>query len=336
LPSWLSPKLFSEIKKTLEQKEQTALFLNRRGFAQFVICSGCGFVEQCNQCSVTLTVHGRGKMLECHYCGFRKPCPLICPSCKIVSLKPLGLGTEKIAEELQNIFPEARIARADRDEINSRESLEALLSKIQKHEIDIIVGTQMIAKGHDFPNLTLVGAVAADVGLHMPDFRSSERTFQLLTQVAGRAGRHQKAGRVLIQTYVPNHPAIHFATTHDYRSFATQELKTRQELMYPPYGRLATVRLQGVSLDRVENDAQATRDRLGRLQNLKEEYRSVEILGPCEAPLAKLKGKHRYHLLLKSPSSQVLNAFLQHLMQDLEWLSAGVRLSVDVDPLQLL
>ena len=194
----------------------------------------------------------------------------------------------------------------------------------------------MIAKGHDFPNLTLVGAVAADVGLHMPDFRSSERTFQLLTQVAGRAGRHQKPGRVLIQTYVPDHPAIQCATHHRYEDFAAQELKIRNELLYPPFGRLATVRLQGASVQRVEDDSVETRRRLSRLQEIKKEYQSVEILGPCEAPLSKLKGKYRFHLLLKSTSSQVLNHLLQHLNQDLKWLSPGVKLTVDVDPLQLL
>jgi primosomal protein N' (replication factor Y) len=248
----------------------------------------------------------------------------------------VGLGTESVADDLKVLFPEARIARADRDEIHSRESLENLLEKIEKHEVDIIVGTQMIAKGHDFPNLTLVGVILADVGLHLPDFRSSERTFQLLTQVAGRAGRHQKSGRVIVQTYVPQHPAIVFATAHDFTAFAEQELKFRQDIRYPPFGKLASIRIQGVNLERVELAADKTKSRIQHIQKANPEYAAFEILGPCEAPLAKIRGKHRFHLLLKTTSAKNMNIFLQHLSQNLEWLDPGVKLSVDVDPIQLL
>jgi primosomal protein N' (replication factor Y) len=333
-PYWMSTLLFHEMALVLKNKDQSALFLNRRGFAQFVICQGCGFTESCPNCSVTLTAHNKGARLDCHYCGFQKPLPRRCTSCKQDEYKSVGLGTEMVADDLQILFPEARIARADRDEINSRESLETLLDKINNHEIDIIVGTQMIAKGHDFPNLTLVGAILADIGLHFPDFRSSEKTFQLLTQVAGRAGRHQKSGRVIIQSYVPEHPAIQFAKNHDFENFAEQELKLRQELNYPPYGKLASVRLQGADLDKVEKAADDAKNRILKLQSLKEEYAAMEILGPCEAPLAKLKNKYRHHLLLKTTSAKSLNSFLQHLTSNLEWLDSGVKLSIDVDPLQ--
>jgi primosomal protein N' (replication factor Y) len=336
LPFWLSKNLYNELKTTLEAKEQSALFLNRRGFAQFVLCPGCGFTESCPNCSVTLTVHKRGASLMCHYCAFEKPFALGCTSCKKENVKSLGLGTEKVCEDIKALFPEARIALADRDEIKTREDLENLLNKINKHEVDIIVGTQMIAKGHDFPNLTLVGAVLADVGLHLPDFRSSERTFQLLTQVAGRAGRHQKPGRVVIQTFVPEHFVLKTATTHDYRSFAVEELKMRQELGYPPFGKLASVRVQGESLDRVEKTSEIARLRLEQIQKIKPELLQIEILGPCEAALAKIRNKYRYHLLLKTSSSMAMNLFLQQFMSNQDWVLPGVKISIDVDPLHLM
>jgi primosomal protein N' (replication factor Y) len=335
-PYWMSELLYKELLLTLENKEQSALFLNRRGFAQFIMCESCGFTEPCPHCSVTLTVHKKGTRLECHYCGFQKAVFPSCPSCKTPGYKPIGLGTEKVAEDLQLLLPLARIARADRDEINSRETLEDLLNKINNHEIDIIVGTQMIAKGHDFPNLTFVGAVLADVGLHLPDFRSSERTFQLLTQVAGRAGRHQKKGRVIIQTYIPEHPAIRAAVKHDYEMFAKEEIIQRQELQYPPFGRIASVRLQSLDLEKVEKAADDAKLRILSLQKIKPEYASLEVLGPCEAPLAKVRGKYRFHLMIKTTSSKTMNNFLQHLMQNLDWVESGVKLSIDVDPLQLL
>jgi primosomal protein N' (replication factor Y) len=333
-PYWMSTTLFHEMDLVLKNNEQSALFLNRRGFAQFVICEGCGFTESCPNCSVTLTAHNKGLMLVCHYCSFQKPLPRRCTSCSQDEYKSVGLGTEMVADDLQILFPQARIARADRDKINSRESLEALLEKINNHEVDIIVGTQMIAKGHDFPNLTLVGAILADIGLHFPDFRASEKTFQLLTQVAGRAGRHQKPGRVVIQSYAPDHPAIQFAKKHDFENFAEQELKLRQELNYPPHGKLASVRLSGANLEKVEKTADDTRTRVLTLQGLKPEYATIEVLGPCEAPLAKLKNKYRHHLLLKATSTKALNSFLQHLISNLDWIDPGVKMSIDVDPLQ--
>ncbi len=335
-PYWMSELLNNEIVQVLNNKEQGALFLNRRGFAQFVICQSCGFTESCPHCSVTLTAHNRGLRLDCHYCGFQKQIPRLCTSCTKDIYTSVGLGTESVAEDLKKLFPDSRIARADRDEINSRESLEALLDKINNHEVDLIVGTQMIAKGHDFPNLTLVGAILADVGLHFPDFRSSERTFQLLTQVAGRAGRHQKAGKVIIQTYIPEHPAIQFAMKHDFENFSQQELKFREELNYPPFGKLASIRVQGTDLAKVEKSADDAKLRILNLQKINSDYNNLEILGPCEAPMAKVRGKYRYHLLLKVISAKMMNAFLQHLTQNLDWLEPGVKLSVDVDPLHLL
>ncbi len=337
IPSWISTPLFEEIGNRLKNKEQSALFINRRGYAQFALCSGCGYVEQCQRCSVTLTLHNRGLQLICHYCGFQKPKPLMCPSCRGFPLKSIGLGTEKVKEELQIFFPEARIARADRDEIDSRKSLEELLDKIMKHEIDIIVGTQMIAKGHDFPLLTLVGTLAADLGLHFPDFRSSERTFQLLTQVAGRAGRHQKPGLVIVQTYLPDHPAIHYSVTHDYVGFAKVELTERKELGYPPFGKLAMIRFQGPDQNKTEDVATAAKDQIELLKKQHPEFESIEALGPAEAALVKIKNKFRYQILIKTKSSKNLNLFLQRFINHAEvWAPSQISVTVDVDPLHLL
>lgn len=336
IPSWMSPLLHKELKKTLENKEQAALFLNRRGYAQFLLCSGCGYTEQCPHCSVTLTVHKKNTELLCHYCGFTKNIAWKCPSCRQNDLRSVGLGTEKVTEELQALFPEARVVCADRDQITNREDLETLLDKINGHEVDFIVGTQMIAKGHDFPNLTLVGTILADVGLHFPDFRSSERTFQLLTQVAGRAGRHQKAGKVIIQTYMPDHPAIQCSTNHDFAKFAQDELAGRQELGFPPFGKLAIVRIQGSPLDKVESAALKARTVADSLRDISASFKDIEIMGPTEAVLAKLRNKFRFQVLLKSKSANALNIFLQHFTQKSEWVPPGIKISVDVDPLHLL
>lgn len=337
LPSWMSLDLYDALRDTLEAKEQAALFLNRRGFAQFVMCESCGFVEQCPNCSVTYTAHSYGLELVCHYCGLSKKLPKECPSCKDDQAKPIGLGTEKVCEDLREVFPESRICRADRDQVNSRESLEKLLEDINSQKVDFIVGTQMIAKGHDFPSLTLVASVLADVGLNLPDFRSSERTFQLLTQVAGRAGRHTKPGRVIIQTYIPENYAIQRASHHDFKGFAQQELEMRKELTYPPYGRLAVVRIQGAHLDKVQHSADLALKRLMDIKNKDTTYqKDIELLGPTESAMAKIRNKHRYQILVKAPSARMLNIYLQHLTKYLEWLDTRVTLSVDMDPIHLL
>ncbi|MCC6276852.1 MAG: primosomal protein N' [Oligoflexia bacterium] len=339
-PSWLSPQLYQELAVCLERGEQSALFLNRRGYAQCLICPDCGYSETCLNCSVTLTAHDRGQKLLCHYCGFEKPLPKKCIKCLTGEYRPLGNGTERVAEDIEQLFSQrgvtVRVARADRDEINTREKLESLLNRIHQKEIDIIVGTQMIAKGHDFPELTLVGVVLADVGLHIPDFRSSERIFQLLTQVAGRAGRHGKPGKVLIQTYVPEHFAIQHALRHDFRGFAQEELKCRKELLYPPFGRLAALRIQGPELAEVESTAMAIMKRLKNFSTIKPEFGSVELLGPTEAVLSRLKNKFRFQILAKGPSTVILNNLMQFGLQLGEEVPSKIDLSIDMDPVNLL
>ncbi|RYZ79384.1 MAG: primosomal protein N', partial [Proteobacteria bacterium] len=244
-PFWCGEVLFKAIGETLEKGQQAALFLNRRGVAQAVICPDCGWVPACPNCAVKLTLHGKSHLL-CHYCDYHETLTEYCTECKDGEPKPIGLGTELIERDLTRLFPGARIARMDRDEITTREDLEDAVRSIENREVDILVGTQMIAKGLDFPGLTLVGLVMADVAFNLPDFRASERAFQLLTQVAGRSGRHldEGAGRVIIQTYNPEHPSIHYTVNHDYEGFAEYDLGFREPLHYPPFWRLASFRIQ--------------------------------------------------------------------------------------------
>jgi primosomal protein N' (replication factor Y) len=336
-PFWLTSLLHNKMVETLDRGEQVALFLNRRGIAQTVLCQECGVTRECPNCAVTLTLHGRSHLV-CHYCDFHETLAEICPACRQGELVALGLGTELIEQDIQNLFPDKILARADRDEIQSRETLEELIRRIEQREIDILIGTQMIAKGLDFPGLTFVGLVLADVGFNLPDFRSSERSFQLLTQVGGRSGRHLNgtSGQVVIQTYNPNHPSVVFAQQADFRGFAERELAFREELGYPPFGRLVSVRIQGTHLLRVQKAAEDLGHRATQLLEQVSKYQPIEILGPVEAPLSKLRGKFRYHILFKGSDPNRINHFCQHLLRDSSWVPSGVRLLVDVDPIQLL
>jgi primosomal protein N' (replication factor Y) len=249
----LTAPLLTALQTTLDAGEQAILLLNRRGYAPFLLCQSCGHRIECPSCSVTLTLHKSRHCLLCHYCDHREPVPDCCPLCQQKSILPLGIGTEKLHEQLALRFPEARIERLDRD---TSGSLTRVLSAMHRHEIDVLIGTQMLAKGHDFPGVTLVGVVLADTGMGLPDFRAGERTFQLLSQVAGRAGRASRAGRVLIQTYNPEHPAVHCAAQHDYQSFAEAELEARHVLSYPPSVRLGLLRIDGEDPYKVEQLAQ--------------------------------------------------------------------------------
>ncbi|MFN7262301.1 MAG: primosomal protein N' [Pseudobdellovibrionaceae bacterium] len=339
LPSWMSLDLYHALRKSQDNQEQAALFLNRRGVAQVVSCPGCGFVVECPNCDISLTLHGKSHLV-CHYCDYNEVLKHDCPSCKEGELKPLGVGTEQVESDISRLFPEARLARADRDEVQSRLEMEELIQKMENHEIDILIGTQMIAKGLDFPKLNTVGLVLADIGFNLPDFRASDRSFQLMTQVAGRAGRHvqpgQNPGEVIIQTLNPQHVSISHAVNHDFESFAHQELVDRSALNYPPLGRLISFRLQGNQLALVEKAAHALAHRARQLQERYPAYTNVEVLGPAEAAIAKLRGKFRYHLLLKGPRNQALNQFARQMVADESWLPRGVQIVIDVDPLHLL
>lgn len=337
LPFWLSQPLHAALTETLEKKQQAALFLNRRGVAQAVVCPDCGHVPECPNCAVKLTLHGKSHLL-CHYCDYHETLTEHCPKCPDGEPRPIGLGTEMVENDLGKLFPAARVARMDRDEIASREDLERMIREVENREVDILVGTQMIAKGLDFPGLTLVGLVMADVAFNLPDFRASERSFQLLTQVSGRSGRHldEGAGRVLIQTYNPDHPSIQFTCAHDYEGFAKFELGFREALRYPPFARLASFRIHGLDLDKVKSSAKSLRARAEALQTRSAHFAAIEILGPAQAPLAKLRNQYRWQLLVKGPDAQALGPFCRSLCENLDWLPPAVKIAVDIDAVHLL
>lgn len=331
LPFWLSRPLFNEIEKTLAAKEQTALFLNRRGMAQTLHCEACGHVEECPNCAVSLTLHAR-EHLVCHYCGFTKAKGKKCGQCKTGEVVSLGIGTEAVEDDLRKLFPTARLARADRDEISSRQDLEELIRGMELNEIDILIGTQMIAKGLDFPHLTLVGLVMADIGFHLPDFRSSERSFQLMTQVSGRAGRHSvEPGRVIIQTYNPDHPSIVHTIDNRYREFAEIELRDRRRTSYPPFSRLALFKISGSDLNKTLHCAQAVQLRAERAG-----FSDAVILGPAPSPLAKLRGKYRFQVLIKHQDSNRIHQLCLKIMADESWIPSATKVQIDIDPLHML
>lgn len=331
----VSGPLAAALQETLDRGEQAILFLNRRGFAPSLTCAACGEAQRCDDCAVALTLHKRPAGLVCHYCGARRPAPQKCPSCGAPDLRPIGVGTEKAEELLCALFPGARVARLDRDVASGR-GAEEVLERLRGGEIDILVGTQMVTKGHDFPRVTLAGVLLADVGLHMPDFRAAERSFQLLTQVAGRTGRSALGGRAIIQTYCPDHPAVVAARSHDFAGFAALEMAGREELGYPPFGRLVALRLSGPSLPRVERAAlelaRALRDarRSGRQDS------GVQLLGPAPAPVAMVQGRHRWRILLRGARREELRRVVLAVYDRIEAPPAGVRIQLDVDPVAML
>jgi primosomal protein N' (replication factor Y) len=326
-----SRKLIEALGARLECGEQTIVLLNRRGFSSFVSCRACGERVQCINCSLTLTFHKRDRRLLCHYCGYAEKVPSKCPKCDSEHIYFLGLGSERVEEELHRAFPAARIARLDRDTVSGKRQYETILHDFREGHYDILVGTQMIAKGHDIPNVTLVGVVSADIGLGMPDFRAAERTFQLLTQVAGRAGRGSVPGIVLVQTVNPDHYAVRLAAAQDYRAFYEKELNFRRMMMYPPFSAMANV------LVRSEKQEMALRmsTDLGFLLNPPPE--KLRIMGPAEAPVPRLKNEYRYQFLIKASSRKALNELLQQVRKyaaDHKW--GATALVVDVDPLTLM
>jgi primosomal protein N' (replication factor Y) (superfamily II helicase) len=325
----LTLPLVRALERTLAAKEQAILFLNRRGFSPSLVCNSCGEISECPNCSVALTLHrARGTRLICHYCDYSEGVPTACPACKEPSLVEEGAGTERIETTLSSALPNARIGRLDRDVAAGLKS-EKVLDRMRRGEIDVLVGTQMVTKGHDLPNVTLVGVLNADAALSMPDFRASERTFQLLVQVAGRAGRGNRKGRVLIQTHQPNHPAIQLAATHDTRGFAEAELAARRELRYPPYSRVALVRFDAIE------EAQA-RDAAERVAKVARQWAedAVEILGPAPAPLARLRNRFRYRFLARSADRTRLRLVLLGVARTA--VDRRVRMAIDVDPVSML
>ncbi len=327
------PELATALQENLASGGQSLLFLNRRGFATWLVCRDCGKALTCPSCSVTLTYHQQKKSHICHYCDYAIPAPSLCPGCGGGEIGLLGLGTERLEEEMTALFPEARIARMDRDTTRGRGGHERLLRKLELNELDILIGTQMIAKGHDFPGVTLVGVISADTTLNLPDFRGSERAFQLVSQVLGRAGRGDLPGKVLVQTLNPEHFALKTAAAHDYEGFYKEELAQREDAGYPPFSYLAALHFSSTSAKEVEAEAGLAAKALRRL---KQQLRlRVEILGPAPAPLARIRGRYRWQLLLKSVQRNGLHRLLAEFRL-CHKPAAIVRMAIDIDPLELL
>jgi primosomal protein N' (replication factor Y) len=328
-----SDELLAAIADRLQKKEQVILFLNRRGFSPFVQCGACGEAIRCHQCAVTLTYHRADETVRCHYCDHVAPLPPRCPSCAATKLYFRGTGTQRVEEELRQRFPEVRLARLDSDAVRRPGAHEDILGRFLEGEIDVLLGTQMVAKGLDFPRVTLVGVVNADTGLHLPDYRASERTFQLLAQVAGRAGRSELGGEVLIQTRCPDHACLQAASRHDDRAFRESEIGQRRDLRYPPFARLASVLVRGPDLEQVLRAARLVRDRIAETVLGCAEW--TQVLGPAEAPLAQLRGKHRQRLLVKGVRREDVRAAAARALEPLTG-HPDVEVIVDVDPLDML
>ena len=327
--SMFSQSLIEAIRLRLEKKEQMVLFLNRRGYSSFVLCRDCGTVVQCPNCDISLTYHRTTEKLKCHYCGYEEHVPQICPQCQSDHIRYFGTGTQKVEEELYKLFPEARVLRMDVDTTKHKGAHEEILETFGAGHADILLGTQMIAKGLDFPNITLVGVLSADTSLHLPDYRAAERTFQLLTQVSGRAGRHDKLGEVIIQTYTPEHYAIELARTQEYEPFYEREMFLRRRSNYPPYYFVALIQLSHEDVMMAAEYAGRVADWLrGNLSN------QVAIIGPTTASIARLQNRYRYQCLIKYKIEPNLIPVLQRLlaMYRAEWIKQGILMTVDLDP----
>jgi primosomal protein N' (replication factor Y) len=329
-PTIFSSELVQAIYDRLDTREQVILFLNRRGFSSSLQCEQCGYVAQCAECSVSMTYHKGAHKLLCHICGAEEMVPPCCPECKDPDFKYPGMGTERIEEILGKLCPKATVARMDSDTMRKKDSYRTVLDRFRTGKIDILLGTQMIAKGLDFPNVTLVGVLYADMSLNMPDFRAGERTFQLLTQVAGRAGRGEKAGEVIVQAYTPHHPAIQAARNLDYDGFCTQDLEFRKELSYPPFSHLVLLTFKGESESEVTKAAAGFSERLEKI--LPE---SVTHSPPMPAPLARAKGHYRYQIMLRCEHTVKMTKPIRHVVATYK-MPKSVTCTVDVDALSLL
>ena len=328
----ISRKLAEEIRDRLDRKEQVMVLLNRRGYSPLVFCRACGNHMECKNCAIAMTHHKRGQRMVCHYCGFAAPVPKVCAECGSDYVYFLGTGSEKLEELLHGLFPQARIGRLDRDTVRGREDFERALNALNAGDLDLLVGTQMIAKGHDIHGVTLVGVVGADAALGFPDFRAAERTFQLLTQVAGRAGRGETPGKVILQTYFPDHYAVQFAARHDFTGFYEKELRFRNWMHYPPYDALANVLIRGDKLD----DVLQWSGTLGQRFNATR-HEGIRVMGPAAAPIIRLKNDYRYHFVLKSGSREKLNSLLRSMLTyAAQKKIPRTQIIVDVDPIWMM
>jgi primosomal protein N' (replication factor Y) len=328
----ISPELLDALRETLAEGNQAILFLNRRGFAPMLLCRECGYAPMCPHCAVSLVYHrGATPFLLCHHCGHRARPPMVCPQCGGLEIRPFGVGAQRVEATLRELLPDVRLARLDRDALQQRGQYLQILSDFRAGNLQVLIGTQMAARGLDFPRVTLVGVVSADTGLYLPDFRASERVFQLLTQVIGRAGRRAQRGRALIQTYNPDHPAVQCALRQDYEAFYRQEFALRREAGYPPFVRLASVLSQHATAPAAEQPLQRLTDALAPQVG----KQLLQVLGPAPAPLERLQGQYRYHLLLKCAPDAEPADLLAPVLGTLP-LDARARLRIDIDPMHLL
>jgi len=325
----VSGPLHAAIGRCLGSGHQAIIFLNRRGFAPSLRCASCGVVAECPACSVALTEHRGQGALRCHYCDFHRSVAAPCAACGGTEYKRLGVGTEQLQKAVEESFPKACIARLDRDTA-SGDGVEAVLDRLRSGEVDVLVGTQMVTKGHDIAGVTLVGVALADQSLAFPDFRASERTFQLLAQVAGRAGRADASGEVVLQTFQPDHPAVRFAAQHDYESFYAEEIRDREEVGYPPFARLVTVRVHSGAEADARSATQLLADTARQHQAVKDG--AVQVLGPAPAPLLRLRGRYHYRLLLKSPDRKLLRNVTAHLAARIDTGLPPAHATLDIDP----
>jgi primosomal protein N' (replication factor Y) (superfamily II helicase) len=348
--------LHEKLEDILNKKEQAILLYNRRGFAHFLQCTSCGETIDCPNCSVTMTVHQKDGKLRCHYCDHSTIAPKFCPQCRNTKtteleseklletyglLQEQGAGTEQVADELKELFPSARILRMDRDTTTTKDSYESILGSMRDGSADILIGTQMIAKGHDLPNVTLVGIIDADTGLHIPDFRSPEKTFQLLTQASGRAGRGTEPGRVVLQTRQPNHPAIVATVTKRFLAFARYEMEKRESLSYPPFGRIMRIVVSDVERQQAgrvsELLARMLQQKISETANPAEEKNKTKILGPSIPPIDRLRGLYRFHILIKSPSPKILSELASTIRAwGNQTTKNDTRIVIDIDPVDMM
>lgn len=343
--SMFSAPLEKALEERIERGEQTVLLLNRRGYSTFVMCRTCGYVAQCPECDISLTYHMKSGHMRCHYCGYAERAPVVCPSCESEHIRYFGTGTQRVEEQLAKRFPGIRVIRMDVDTTTEKGSHERLLAQFGERKADVLLGTQMVAKGLDFPYVTLVGVIAADSALHMPDFRAAEKTFQLLTQVAGRAGRHQLPGEVVVQTYAPEHYSIIHAAQHDYAAFASEELRHRRQQMVPPFCRLALLSMTHEQLPLLVRVAENAALRLkelaeqrGWLHAQNGSGNAIEILGPVASPIPRIKNRYRFQCIIKSKGEADLSSLMAEAMKEFDTVSKeqDVWFNVDIDPQMMM
>ena len=331
--SMLSTKLQEEIQKNLEEKHQTILFLNRRGYSTFIMCRDCGYTIKCKNCNITMTYHLKQNKLKCHYCGYEETPVTMCPECKSLNIRYFGTGTQKLEQEVEKLFPKATTIRMDIDTVTKKNSHEEILNKFKNENIDILIGTQMVVKGHHFPNVTLVGVIAADSTLNIEDFRSNERTFQILTQVAGRAGRENLEGKVIVQTYNPDSLAIEQAKTQDYKQFYTNEIEIRKQLKYPPFCDIIVIGFSGNKEQEVIKQAKKVHKYLKtRIIN---EKIGLLLYSPVPAPIDKIKNKYRWRMIIKCLYNEQINNLLQDALKQNE-CKKEIRQIIEINPSNMM